>query len=99
MATKYKVLITPSAEKDIQEIWDYIAQDFPERANAFITELERQVLTLETFPLRCPLIPENNLLHSKYRHLIYQDYRTIFRIANKNIYVLRVMHGSRLLEF
>jgi plasmid stabilization system protein ParE len=36
----FKVEITPTAERDIEEIWDYIAQDGPENATAFILALE-----------------------------------------------------------
>lgn len=98
MAASYKVEITPIAERDVEEIWTYIATDNQEAATAFILRLEEQIEALEQFPERCPLIPENELLGTSYRHLLHGTYRTIFRISGRNIYILRVIHGARLLD-
>ena len=80
------------------EIWGYIAQDKPEAAAAFVQRLEEQIGTLERFPERCPLAPENELLGTTYRHLLYGNYRTIFKIVGSRVIILRVLHGARLLD-
>ena len=98
MSVKFQVRITQSAESDVEEIWTYIAADSPVEASKFILQLEAQMRTIERFPQRCPLIPENELLGTEYRQLLYGNYRTIFRISGKTVYVLRVVHGSRLLD-
>jgi toxin ParE1/3/4 len=98
MPIKYNVEITPSAERDVEEIWTYIADDSPENATAFILRLEEQIAALEQFPLRCPLIPENDILGTTYRHLVYGAYRTIIRITEKAVFIVRIIHGSRLLD-
>jgi plasmid stabilization system protein ParE len=84
----FKVEITPTAERDIEEIWDYIAQDSPENATAFILALENQADSLERLPQRCPLISENAILGTACRHLLYGNCRTIFRIADKRVMLL-----------
>lgn len=99
MPVKFQVKITRSAEKDVEEIWNYIASDSPNQASKFILELESQIITLERFPERCSLIPENEILGTQYRHLVYENYRTLFRIAGKTVYILRVIHAARLLDF
>ena len=98
MSVKYNVEITPAAERDVEEIWIYIADDSPESATAFIMRLGEQIETLERTPERCPLIPENEQIGTAYRHLLHGSYRTIFRIAEKTVYILRIIHGSRLLD-
>jgi toxin ParE1/3/4 len=95
---KYRVRVTRTAERDIEGVWSFIAQDSPENGESFIRRLEEQIETLENFPDRCPAIPENELLGTQYRHLIFGNYRTIFRVERKNVYVLRVIHGARLLD-
>jgi len=95
---KFRVDITPTAEADIADIWDYIAQDNPETATSFILRLEEQIGTLERFPERCPSIPENELLGTTYRHLLHGNYRTIFKIMGTKVIIMRVLHGTRLLE-
>lgn len=98
MPAKFRVRITRTAERDIEEAWTFIAQDSSEEAENLIRRLEEQIETLERFPERCPLIPENEILGARYRHLLYGDYRTVFRIAGRTVYVLRMIHGSRLLD-
>ena len=86
------------AERDIEETWNFIAHDGPEEADKFVRRLEEQIETLERFPERCPLIPENEILGTRYRYLLYGNYRSVFRIARKTVYVIRVIHGARLLD-
>jgi len=95
---KYSVDITAAAEADVAGIWEYIAQDKPEAATAFVLRIEEQISTLENFSERCQPVPENELLGTSYRHLLYGNYRTIFRIAGNRVIILRVLHGTRLLD-
>ena len=98
MPATFRVEITPSAEADIAEIWDYIAQDSPGNADTFLLALEEQIASLERLLERCPRIPENEILGTAYRHLIHGSYRTIFRIAGSRVIILRVIHSARLLD-
>jgi toxin ParE1/3/4 len=98
MAISYSVRITEIAERDVEEIWTYIAADNQEVATAFILRLEEQIEALEQFPERCSLIPENELLGTAYRHQLYGAYRTIFRISGRTVYILRIIHSARLLD-
>ena len=98
MPIRFQVNITRTAERDLKEVWDHINRESPLEAAKFISRVEQQVTTLEQFPERCPSVPENQVLGTEYRHLLYGDYRTIFRISKKTVYVLRIIHGSRLLD-
>ena len=98
MPKKYRVDITAAAEADTAAIWDYIAQDNPDAATAFILRLEEQIGTLERYPDRCPPVPENDLLGTAYRHLLFGNYRTIFKIIGVRVIILRIIHGARLLD-
>jgi plasmid stabilization system protein ParE len=95
---KYRVEITGTAEADVRDLWDYIAADSIENAERFVLQLEERIGTLERMLTRCPSIPENSLLGTDYRHLIFGDYRAVFRIALSTVFVLRIVHGSRLLD-
>src|SRR2546427_1147003 len=83
---------------DLEEIWILIAADSMENATRFVIELEAKIGTLEQMPNRCPAIPENALLGTEYRQLIIGDYRVIFRVEGSTVYVLRIIHGNRLLD-
>ena len=98
MPTRYRVEITRLAEADIEAIYSYLRRDSDRAASAFVEEFERQIVSLERFPLRCPVIAEADDLGVPYRHLVYGDYRTIIRIDQGTVYILRVIHGARLLD-
>jgi toxin ParE1/3/4 len=96
--TRYKVLVTRHAEEDIVSIWHYIASDSKERANLFIAEIEERLPTLRNFPGRCPVIAESELLGIEYRQMIIGNYRIILRIERETVFIMRIVHGARLLE-
>ena len=98
-AQKYRVEITRTAEADITAAFRYIASDNQMAALKWIAEIERQIVSLEQFPLRCPVIPESRELGKEYRHLIYGDYRTIFRVDDWQVVIMRVIHSAQLLSF
>jgi toxin ParE1/3/4 len=98
MPERFHVKITRSAEIDLEEIWNHIANDSTENADRFILKVESRMRTLSYSPRRCALIPENAILGTRYRHLIIRKYRVVFRISNSSVYILRVVHGARLLD-
>jgi toxin ParE1/3/4 len=95
---KYRVEITRVAESDILDIFRYIALDNSAAAGRWVNEIERQIDSLEKFPSRCPIIPESQDLGKEYRHIIYGNYRTIFRMEGSRVIIMRVIHGARLLD-
>ena len=98
MPTRFAVSFSQKAEEDLEEIWSFIAADNPDNATKFVLNLEKQVESLSRFPERCPLIPENDVLRGKYRHLIYVDYRSVFRVMGRTVYIIRITNSARLLE-
>lgn len=98
MPTRFAVKFSQKAEEDLEEIWSFIAADNPGQATKFVLNLERQVEALGRLPERCPLISENDLLRGKYRHLICGDYRTIFRVRGKAVYIIRIINSARLFD-
>jgi toxin ParE1/3/4 len=99
MRSKFEVLITKRAENDVEEIWDYISRDSEVAADKFIAELLDQVIKLETNPKSFPKIEENEALGVDcYFHLVYKSYRTVYRVQKDAVYIVRVIHGSRLLS-
>jgi len=94
----FRVEVTAYAKADIAEIWEYIAQESPEKATVLILALEEEITSLQQVPERCPRIPENEILGTSYRHLLRGPYRAIFRVTGSSVVVLRVIHGARLLD-
>ena len=98
MTKKFKVNLTQLAQRDLEQIYSYIAADSIKNAMNFVLELEKKIYSLDTFPERQPLIAENEFFATDYRHLIYKKYRVIYRISEKTVFILRVIRGAMLLE-
>ena len=92
----YKVVVTPTAEANLDQILHFIALDSPTAARRFVAGLRSKIRTLATIPKRCPLAPEDGLDGLEIRHLIYSNYRIIFVIDADQVVVLQVRHGARL---
>ncbi len=95
---KHRVEITKTAESDLREVFHYIAADNEAAANRLVSEIERQIDSPERYPFRCPVIPESTELGKEYRHIIYGQYRTVFRIDGSRVLILRILHSARLLS-
>ncbi|MBV9124351.1 MAG: type II toxin-antitoxin system RelE/ParE family toxin [Planctomycetes bacterium] len=98
MPRKFRVEITPSAERDVRSIQAFIARDKKKAAAPWVREFTRQVRSLESMPLRYEVIPEAPDLGVEYRHIIFGNYRTIYRVQENRVIILRVIHAARLLD-
>jgi len=98
VAKKYRVLITKTAEEDIISIFEYISDDNPQATNRWKGEIKSQIASLDEFPMRRSIIPEADVIGFDYRHIIYGNYRTIFKITEDLVFIMRVFHCSRLLD-
>ena len=98
MPRRYRVDVTRTAERDIAAIHGRIAHDNPQAAASWLDTVERNIGSLERWPRRCAVIPEAANLDVEYRHLVNGSYRTIFRIAESRVIIVRVIHGAQLLD-
>lgn len=83
----------------MEDIWNYIVQDSTIRAVRFLSKIETSIKELQQYPERCPVVPESEYLGKEYRHQIVGKYRIIIRIEAQTVFIMRVIHSSRLLEF
>ena len=98
MAKKYKIKLTFNAQKDLEHIFFYIAEDSINNAHNFILELEQKIYSLDTMPERFALIGENLFFGTNYRQIIHKKYRVIYKVSGDSIYIMRVVHGSELID-
>lgn len=90
--------MTEPAEGDIQSALEFIARDKRPAAEEWLEEILERIYRPESFPLRAARIPESSTIGGDYRHLIFGQYRIIFRIDGKTVKIIRVIHAARLLE-
>ena len=94
-----QVDITEPALNDAEEYVRFIRETRkePEAAGRWFRGLVQAIYSLEEFPERCPIIPEQREFHFEIRHLIYFSHRIIFAVetGKKRVVVYRVYPGAK----
>ena len=85
----------PLALQDLDDIWDYIAQDNPQVADHFIDKVEKQCRLLAEFP---NIGTNCDALSPGLRFLVVDKYVLFYIALDDGIEVVRVLHGARDLE-
>jgi plasmid stabilization system protein ParE len=93
----FSVEITKAALADAEEYVGFLRADHgaPIAAERWWNGLIDQILSLETLPRRCSIIPEQRYFEQEMRHLIYAPHRIIFSIDKNTVTILRIYHGAR----
>lgn len=96
MKKQFQVIITSSAEEDLKEIVDFIAEEEPGIALKIFDKLEHRILSLSELPDRGRIVPE---LKDKeilaYREVIESPWRIVYSISENEVFILFVIDGRR----
>ena len=87
-----RLLFTDAAESDLEAIGDFIASENPHRAETFIDELRVSCLGLSKMPERFPIVPP--LRHVGIRRRVHGQYLIFYRLTDRSVEILRVLHGA-----
>ncbi|MHB8143362.1 MAG: type II toxin-antitoxin system RelE/ParE family toxin [Thermoleophilia bacterium] len=96
----FAVLLTNDAACDLDEIYDYIAlYDAPQKVDYVLEQIEKAFSRLSESPER-GTYPKELLSMGirEYREVFFKPYRIIYRVMNKNVYVLLIVDGRRNLQ-
>lgn len=95
----YRIRIMPQAEADLRAIRERLDTQAPAYVDRWIEALEKQTLSLEEWPLRCALAPENDAFAEEIRQLIYGRrhgrYRILFHAHGEIVDILHIRHAAR----
>jgi plasmid stabilization system protein ParE len=93
----YTAEISEAAFVDAENYLRFLCSERQEPAYAerWWNGLIDAMLSLETMPRRCPLIPERKYFKEELRHLIYQSHRIIFTVTGNKVTVVRIYHGAQ----
>lgn len=96
---KYKVKINPKAIRELNSIYEYIANEklTPENARGQVDRIKKAILNLDTFPQSHQARSEGKYAEKGYRQLLIDNYIAIFRIdeTNKIVYVVTIQYQGR----
>ncbi len=93
----FVVLLTNDAARDLEDLYDYIAvHDTPQKADYVLEQIEKAFSKLSEFPERGTYPKELLALGIReYREIFFKPYRIIYRVMDKNVYVLLIVDGRR----
>lgn len=93
---KYRVEFADQARSDLSEIYAWIAKDSAVDAARWVATLESAVLGLDVSPERCVVAPESEAIEAfEIRQLLVGNYRVLFTVRERTVFVLHIRHGSR----
>ena len=88
-----RVVLAPSARRDLRRIIAEISRDAPERALRFGDRLLDHVEQATAFPLSGRVVPEFGA--DDIREVILSPYRIIYRVRHSHVEVIRFWHAAR----
>ena len=96
---QYKLVITGTAEQDLEDIAGYIANDLssPKAAVTFLNDVENCYDNISLNPHMYPLCENERLKRQEYRKALIKNYIMFYRADDKTrtIYVMRFIYGGR----
>jgi toxin ParE1/3/4 len=97
VVTSYAVLLTESAENDLESIYDYIAEhDSHTHAQHVLDELLSLVESLSFFPERGSYPKELiSIGVREYRQTFFKPYRVIYRVIEHQVFIYVIADGRR----
>jgi toxin ParE1/3/4 len=89
------IRIAEMAGEDLEDIWEYVAQNNPEAARRLIKEITGKFKLLRDHP---QVGREQNTLLGWLRSFPVKNYIILYRPFENGIEVLRVLHSARDIE-
>jgi plasmid stabilization system protein ParE len=92
-----KLLISPEARNDLEEIKSYISGELenPVAALNVVSSITKALKKLKDMPEICPRLSSKIPFETNYRFLVCGNYLAFYRYENKTIYVDRILYGKR----
>lgn len=102
MSNAYKILYSPEAVSDIENIYSYIAFELqvPETALSQVNRIRKQIRSLDCMPMRYALV-EHEPWKSKKMHKVPVDNYVVYYMVNEDTFevtVIRIFYSGQDLK-
>ena len=97
---RFEIVLTADAERDLEELFDYIARhDSPAAAAHVLDRLEKTTQSLRSFPNRGTYPAELlDLGIREYRQTFFKPYRVDYRVIGEQVVIYLIADGRRNLQ-
>ena len=94
---KLRIEYTRQAQTDLDEIYRYIAYALcsPDTAADMLRHIIESVRSLETLPLRNPLVDESPWKNLGLRKLYVKNHIVFYTAEDDSVRIIRIMYGGR----
>jgi toxin ParE1/3/4 len=99
MSKRWTVRYLRPAQRDLEEIVDYISRDDPEAAVAFVDEIDTSLSRLAQFPASGSPPRDERLRRRGYRVVPIRDYLAFYTLRGRTVQIRRIIHGRRRYGF
>ena len=90
-----RIRIAEGAGNDLEEIWEYVAQENPDAARKLIKEITNKFKFLRDHP---QIGREQNTLLGTLRSFPVKNYIILYQPHDDGIEILRILHAARNIE-
>ena len=90
-----KLIWSPRAFRDLEEICDYIAQDSDRYAYVVAEGVVSVIESISANPLWGAIVPEYNREELRERH--FQSYRIVYRVSPDLVEIVTIIPAARML--
>ena len=90
---RHRIRWTRLAFADLRDARDFVALDDPAAAAALVVRIRHGVKRLEMVPAAGRVVPERR--EQGYREILEPPYRIVYRVAGREVHILRVWHSRR----
>ena len=96
---KYDVVLTRTAEGDLDDIVEYTARVLhnPAAAQSLLNHIEQEIENLSRYPEAHPLVADIHLRERGLRVFVTNNYLGVYRVRadDHTVVILRFLHGRR----
>jgi plasmid stabilization system protein ParE len=86
-------ILTPRAAQDVNDVWNYIADDNIEAADRVLDALHKAIFKLAKNPAMGHW--REDLTDRRHRFFLVYSYLIVYRCETKPLQVIRVLHAGR----
>jgi len=93
----FRLHYSPESRNDLAEIKEYISEEYdnPGAAGRMIEYIVKRIRGLGQFPEMGAMLSSVVEIDSNYRFLVCKKYLVFYRVEENNVFISRVLHGSR----
>ena len=93
----YRIEYTGQAQDDLDTIYRYIAYTLisPDTAANMIESILKSIRSLDTLPLRNPLVDDSTWKNRGLRKLYVKNYIVFYTAEDSVVRIIRIMYGGR----